>query len=205
LGLAQLIDSEDNKLQIHKYVGLMEKSIQKLDTFILDLTNFSRNSRLDVVIEEIDFNRLIDEALDNLQFMDKASKVKIIREFDHKLSFYSDQIRLSVILQNLLSNAFKYADKDKAESFLRIRIVKEGAMLLMEFEDNGIGIIDAYIEKLFSMFFRASQDSYGSGLGLYITKQVVEKLGGTISVRSMYQQGTSFFVKLPYVSGRNLQ
>ncbi|MDF2455287.1 MAG: sensor histidine kinase [Cytophagaceae bacterium] len=204
LGLAQLIDVENNKEQIHKYVGLMEKSIQKLDSFILDLTNFSRNSRLDVIIEEIDFNKLIDEAMDNLQFMDKASQVKIVREFDPKLSFYCDQIRLSVILQNLLSNAFKYADKSKAESFLKIKITREDSSLLLEFEDNGIGIIDTYIDKLFSMFFRASQDSYGSGLGLYITKQVVEKLGGSIHVKSVYQQGTSFFVKLPYVSDRNL-
>lgn len=204
LGLAQLIDAENNKEQIHKYVGLMEKSIQKLDSFILDLTNFSRNSRLDVIIEEIDFNKLIDEAMDNLQFMDKASQVKVVREFDSKLSFYSDQIRLSVILQNLLSNAFKYADKNKSESYLKIRITKQDSLLLLEFEDNGIGIIDAYIDKLFSMFFRASQDSYGSGLGLYITRQVVEKLGGSIHVKSVYQQGTSFLVKLPYVSDRNL-
>jgi signal transduction histidine kinase len=142
--------------------------------------------------------------MDNLQFMDKASQVKIVREFDPKLSFYCDQIRLSVILQNLLSNAFKYADKSKAESFLKIKITREDSSLLLEFEDNGIGIIDTYIDKLFSMFFRASQDSYGSGLGLYITKQVVEKLGGSIHVKSVYQQGTSFFVKLPYVSDRNL-
>ncbi len=205
LGLAQLIDAENSKEQIHKYVGLMEKSIQKLDSFILDLTNFSRNSRLDVVIEEIDFDKLIDEAMDNLQFMDKASQVKVIREFDPKLSFYSDQIRLSVILQNLLSNAFKYADKKKPESYLKIRISREEeTSLVLEFEDNGIGISDTYIDKLFSMFFRASQDSYGSGLGLYITRQVVEKLGGSIHVKSVYQQGTSFLVKLPYVSNRNL-
>jgi len=204
LGLAQLIDAENSKEQIHKYVGLMEKSIQKLDSFILDLTNFSRNSRLDVVIEEIDFDKLIDEAMDNLQFMDKASQVKVLREFNPKLSFYSDQIRLSVILQNLLSNAFKYADKNKEESFLKIKITRQDAFLLLEFEDNGVGIIDTYIDKLFSMFFRASQDSYGSGLGLYITRQVVEKLGGSIHVKSVYQQGTSFLVKLPYVSSRNV-
>jgi PAS domain S-box-containing protein len=205
LGLAQLIDAENNKEQIHKYIVMMEKSIQKLDSFILDLTNFSRNSRLDIVAEEIDFNKLIDEALDNLQFMDKASTLKIIRKFDAELSFYSDPMRLSVILQNLLSNAYKYADKNKSESYLRIQIAKEDNMLVMEFEDNGVGIFEKYIGKLFSMFFRASQDSYGSGLGLYITKQVVEKLGGTIHVKSMYQQGTSFLVRLPYVSNRNVE
>jgi PAS domain S-box-containing protein len=204
LGLAQLIDAESSKEQIHKYVGLIEKSIQKLDFFILDLTNFSRNSRTDVVIEEIDFNKLIDEAMDNLQFMDKASQVKVIRELDPKLSFYSDPIRLSVIVQNLLSNAFKYADENKAESFLRLKITRQESVLLFEFEDNGIGIIEAHIDKLFSMFFRASQDSYGSGLGLYITKQVVEKLGGSIQVKSVYKQGTSFVVKLPYISTINV-
>ena len=204
LGLAQLIDAEDSRDQIHKYVGLMEKSIQKLDSFILDLTNFSRNSRLDVVIEEIDFNKLIDEAMDNLKFMDKASQVNVVREFDSNLSFYCDQIRLSVILQNLLSNAFKYADKSKSENFLKIAITRQDSTLVLKFEDNGVGIIDTSIDKLFTMFFRASQDSYGSGLGLYITKQVVEKLGGSIHVNSVYKQGTSFLVKLPYVSSRNL-
>ncbi len=198
LGLINLIDMEENKEIIHKYVGLTEKSIQKLDTFILDLTNFSRNSRLDVAKEKIDFHQLLDEVLDNLQFMDNASQVKIEREVEKDLLFYSDPMRLSIIFQNILSNAYKYANKYSPNSYLHITIKKEGNYLLMQFEDNGIGIKSDHIPQLFTMFFRASQLSYGSGLGLYITRQVVEKLGGEINVESQYNAGTSFFIKLPH-------
>lgn len=198
LGLINLIDMEDDKKIVHKYVGLTEKSIQKLDTFILDLTNFSRNSRLDVAKEKIDFHKLLDEVSDNLQFMDNASIVKIEREIDKDLVFYSDPMRLLIIFQNILSNAYKYANKYTEHSYLHITIKKQGDHLWMLFRDNGIGIKPDHIPQLFTMFFRASQLSYGSGLGLYITKQVVEKLGGEIKVESQYNEGTSFFIKLPH-------
>ena len=65
--------------------------------------------------------------------------------------------------------------------------------------DNGKGISKEYLDKIFEMFFRASEDSYGSGLGLYITRQVVEKLHGKISVESVFNEGTTFHVVLPHL------
>jgi signal transduction histidine kinase len=65
------------------------------------------------------------------------------------------------------------------------------------YTDNGKGIESAYLDKIFDMFFRASADSYGSGLGLYITRQVVKKLNGTIRVQSEPGQGTEFVITLP--------
>lgn len=197
LGLVMLIDKENDKEEIHKYVSMTEKSIQKLDTFILDLTNFSRNSRLDIVREEVNFDEILDDVLDNLQYMDNASVVKVERRLSNNLSFFSDPMRLSIILQNLISNAYKYANTYIANSYLIISIVKKENIIELSFEDNGIGINEVHLPQLFSMFFRASQLSYGSGLGLYITKQVVEKLSGVISVESVYNSGTTFIIKIP--------
>jgi PAS domain S-box-containing protein len=198
LGLINLIDQENDRQEIHKYVRMTEKSIQKLDTFILDLTNFSRNSRLNVSTEKIDFDKLLDEVQDNLQFMDNASAVHLKRSIDASLEVYSDPMRMSIIFQNILSNAYKYANKYSGNSRLHIDIKKVEDQLWLRFEDNGIGIKPDHIPQLFSMFFRASQLSYGSGLGLYITKQVVEKLGGEITVASVYNEGSTFLIKLPY-------
>ena len=64
-------------------------------------------------------------------------------------------------------------------------------------EDNGEGIPPQKIEKIFDMFYRASRNSNGSGLGLYIVKEIVNKLGGTIDVESEVNKGTKFIVKIP--------
>jgi PAS domain S-box-containing protein len=196
LGLVNLIKVEKDEKQRSTYLGLAEKSINKLDTFISDLTHFSRNTRLEVVTSEIDFAALLAECLENLRYMEKADRVKPIFEIETAGPFYSDPQRIAIIFQNLVSNAIKYQRGD-VESFVRVAIEtdEKGGKIIIE--DNGKGIHQEYLSRIFEMFFRASEDSYGSGLGLYITAQVIEKLGGTIQVSSVYGEGTRFVITLP--------
>ena len=90
---------------------------------------------------------------------------------------------MAILFQNLISNAIKY-QRPYIDSFVKIRIIVNESGAAIEVSDNGKGISSEYLNKIFEMFFRASEDSYGSGLGLYITKQVVEKLQGKIEVES---------------------
>ena len=196
LGLLNLIRMESAETQKAAYINLAEKSINKLDSFILDLTNFSRNSRMEVQREEIDFQEVISECLDNLKYMEHADKVDVRVEISEENPFMSDVGRMSILFQNLISNAIKY-HRLSADSYVKIKVLtnEEGASI--EVSDNGKGIQAEYLSRIFEMFFRASEDSYGSGLGLYITRQVVEKLGGKIEVDSVYNEGSSFRVFLP--------
>lgn len=199
LGLVNILRVEENKDQREVYLKLVEKSINKLDTFIADLTNFSRNSRLSLNVEEINFESIINDCRENLQFMEHADKVVVKITIESKAPFYSDASRISIILQNLLSNAIKYRNP-YTDSFVDISIVYDSQRAHIIVSDNGRGIEEAHIDKVFDMFFRASQVSYGSGLGLYITRQVVEKLNGSITIASQMGKGTQFTIILPNLS-----
>jgi PAS domain S-box-containing protein len=197
LGLLNLMRMESADDQKAAYINLAEKSINKLDSFILDLTNFSRNSRMEVQREKIDFEEVINECLDNLKYMENADKVDIRVDIQEEKPFMSDTGRMSILFQNLISNAIKY-QRIHADSFVDIKVRTNSAGASIEVKDNGKGIQAEYLGRIFEMFFRASEDSYGSGLGLYITRQVVEKLDGKIEVDSAYNEGSSFRVFLPH-------
>jgi signal transduction histidine kinase len=104
---------------------------------------------------------------------------------------------MMIIFQNLISNAIKYQKPRIDDAYLHISVDISTQQAHICLSDNGIGIEPAYASKIFEMFFRASAGSYGSGLGLYITKQVVEKLKGQIHVASTLGEGTQFTVILP--------
>jgi PAS domain S-box-containing protein len=197
LGLLNLIKIEPEDKTRSSYLSLAEKSINKLDSFILDLTNFSRNTRLEIKKEKIDFHALIAECIDNLKYMENAGRVKPIIEIKESEPFLSDPGRMAILFQNLISNAIKY-QKLYVDSFVKISIEVRESGAYIQVADNGKGISAEYLDKIFEMFFRASEDSYGSGLGLYITRQVVEKLQGKIEVESVFSEGTTFKVWLPH-------
>jgi signal transduction histidine kinase len=113
------------------------------------------------------------------------------------LVIIGDSFRLQVVLNNLLSNAFKYRDSSKEKSFVILRAEVIGANLVIMVEDNGLGIPETHITKIFDMYVRAHETSHGSGLGLYIVKETVEKLGGRIEVASEVSSGTSFTITIP--------
>lgn len=198
LGLVTLVQMDKTTDEQSKYLRLIELSVQKLDTFIVDLTNYSRNSRLPILSQAIDFRQLIDECLQQLSHMPHADRVKVSVELNQQTPFYSDPSRVKVICQNFISNAFKYQRLHLADPYLLIRITCTAQKACITFIDNGKGIHRDSLDKIFDMFYRASEDSYGSGLGLYIVKQVVEKLHGTIDpVNSTLGQGTTFVLSLP--------
>jgi PAS domain S-box-containing protein len=202
MGLIKLakLEMKDDTQQM--YLDMMNKSVHSLDLFIKDLTLFSRNNRVEIESQIISFPSLIEEALNNLMFHENAYKVKINKNIDVKSDFYSDITRISTILNNLISNAFKY-HRFENNSYINILIEADKEKARIEVEDNGSGIDPLYVDRIFDMFYRASESSYGSGLGLYIVKNAVTKLHGTIEVKSVLNQGTKFIVVIPNL--KNIQ
>jgi PAS domain S-box-containing protein len=197
MGLIKLakLESKDDVQQV--YLDMMNKSVLTLDAFIRDLTQFSRNSRMEIEGRPVDFDEVINEALTILKFMENADKVKVNRKISIKSIFYSDLTRLSTILNNLISNAFKYHRFENNNSYINITIEADMEKSVIIVEDNGSGIDPLYIDRIFDMFYRASEISYGSGLGLYIVKNAVAKLHGSINVESILGEGTKFTVVIP--------
>jgi PAS domain S-box-containing protein len=197
LGLVSLIREEHNSAQQVYYLELMEKSVQKLDTFITDMTDFSRNSRLEVAVAPIDFEAIIAGCADNLRYMENAERVALRVQVEASEPFYSDPLRISTVFQNLMSNSVKYQRLYIEDPYIEFAIRVDEQEVQIIYTDNGKGIDNEYLAKIFDMFFRASADSYGSGLGLYITDQVIKKMNGTIRVESELGQGSSFIITLP--------
>ena len=110
---------------------------------------------------------------------------------------YSDKYRISVIFNNLISNAIKYYDPAKQNPSLNITVEATKENARFEFRDNGIGIDKEFQNKIFNMFFRATQLSEGAGLGLYIVQEAVEKLKGTVTINSEIRKGTTFIIDIP--------
>ncbi|HWZ21505.1 MAG TPA: HAMP domain-containing sensor histidine kinase, partial [Cytophagaceae bacterium] len=198
LGLVNIINNQANEDDKVNYLRLIEKSAIKLDNFISDLINFSRNSRASVDIEEIDFSAIILECKETLRFMEGADKVEFISKVKEGGTFHSDPKRIAIFMNNFLSNTIKYQNpNNKKKSFVNIQVITTKANAVITIQDNGVGIKKEYQSKIFNMFFRASENSFGSGLGLYIARQAVERLGGIIKVDSKLGIGTTFVITLP--------
>ena len=178
------------------YMGKIEGSVKKLDDFIKEIISYSRNVRLKVEVEEIDLRLLIEDVFDGLAYMNVDEKIEISIESSENTLFYSDKTRLQVILNNIISNAFRYYKNYINDSYIKVKIVVSSTRAVITVEDNGIGIKPDRLSKVFEMFYRGTDTSNGSGLGLYIAQESVAKLGGSIKVASEYERGTTFTITI---------
>lgn len=197
LGLVNLANMDENPDNSRLYISKIEGRINKLDEFIRSMLNYAKVSRGDVFFETIDIVSILNDCIKQLEFLENFKTVQTkIPASVNKLNFKSDPILLNIILSNIISNAYKYTN-DKVKSFLKIDAKLKGKRLILQIEDNGIGIREEYMVKIFDMFYRATERSQGSGLGLYIVKQAVEKLNGNISITSIFGKGTKIKITLP--------
>jgi PAS domain S-box-containing protein len=196
LGLAHLASIPGNTDNLADYVKLMGQKAQQLDHFIGDVLSHSKNLKMDVKVEKVDFQKIIDQTFDDLNYLKDLEKVEKSISINAG-EFYSDPWRIAEIIRNLVSNAIKYRKLGNPETFITISITANENQCTIFFQDNGIGIEKASLEKIFEMFYRASDQSEGSGLGLYIVKNAVEKLGGKVRVDSEVGRGTTFKITLP--------
>ncbi len=194
LGLVEILKQSDSSTDV---LHLIEQSVRKLDDTVQEITNYSRNARLTVAQEPIDFEKLIEEVLSELAYLRGERPISVTYNVGMQTPFLSDSMRLKIILQNLLSNALKYYNPYHAASSVCVELRETPEALLLSVTDNGLGILPEHCPKIFDMFFRASQAVSGSGLGLYVVKEAVEKLQGDISVQSVPNEGSIFTVRLP--------
>ncbi len=152
--------------------------------------------------EEIDLIKFIDGILANAQIIAKEHELELYFDkggFD-ELKLQADPIRLGLAMSNLIDNAMKYNSK-KGSVTVGLKPVKDKPYVQVSVRDTGVGIAPADMEKLFQKFFRAPSarkvQADGSGLGLYITKNIIQQHGGNIWVESTLGRGTTFFFTLP--------
>ncbi|NLR93258.1 PAS domain-containing sensor histidine kinase [Flammeovirga agarivorans] len=195
LGLIEL--SMDASLeQVKEYLELQQRSLMKLDSFIHDILNYSRNNRMELRPVKINIKELLHSTVDQYRFINQYIETTVNINIEVQNELYCDESRLSVILNNIISNAFKFTSRILKPT-INIKALVEPSDLILTIEDNGIGIKNEHIEKIFDMFYRATDMNNGSGLGLYIVQEAVKKLGGDITVDSVINEGTTFQIVIP--------
>lgn len=199
-GLIHILRREDDPAQKELFMQMMDKSINRLNEFIKEIVDYSRNANLEVRSERVDFQSLIEEIFESMTHMENASKIRQIIRVEQADPFSSDNHRIRVVLNNLVSNAFKYSSSHRRDSYIEVNVKVENQKAIIQVRDNGMGIGTNHIEKIFDMFFRASEGQGGTGLGLYIVKETLDKLQGSIHVVSEPGKGTCFVVTIPSVT-----
>lgn len=199
LGLINLAQREDKSKEgnLGEYFSLMESSIHKLDDTLKEILDYSKNSRYELDVKEVDLRRIIDDSFESMKFMSGFERLRWDVRYQGDVPLRSDAYRLHVIFNNLVSNAVKYQDYNKARSSVHVSVSITPETLSIVFEDNGVGIQKELQAKIFDMFFRANDRGDGSGLGLYIVKETVRRLKGKIRATSRLGEGTTFKIEIP--------
>lgn len=197
MGLLNIINTTTNPEDQRKYLGMMKDRVHSLDKFIRDITDYSRNNRLEIVQEKVRLFELAGDVWESLKFSPEASRIIFKIDIPEDITVESDKNRLKVIMSNLISNAIRYHDERKETQYIRLSAERSESMFSFQVEDNGQGIAKEYHSKVFEMFYRANEQSKGSGLGLYIVKEALVKLSGSIHLESAPGMGTTFTVRLP--------
>ncbi len=195
LGLVNLIEMDEPARVIYQYAQMIKERVNHLDGLLKDLVSITFNNKAGLQPERIDFESEIKSIVQ--EFPVQNQPVEICVEVRHEGEFYTEPIRLRTILRNLISNALKYHNPHASPPYLKLEvIVKEGKATIFA-KDNGIGIDEQYLFQVFEMFYRATTKATGNGLGLYIVKSMIEKLGGNIKIKSSKGLGTEFRIELP--------
>ena len=195
LGLVNISKLDNATPERQGLLDMIENSVLKLEEFISEILDYSRNTRTKVMVERIQLKELCTEILENLKYTTNKNV-----EIEYELSepeIWQDKSRMKVIMNNLLSNAFIF-QKNIAEHqpIIKVASKRQGSDLMILIEDNGIGIRPEQQDKIFQMFYRGNEQSKGSGLGLYIAREATLKIHGNLSVKSEYGKGSTFIVQV---------
>ncbi len=200
IGLLKLVQDSIDKNdydKAHKGIDLVSQSLNKLETLVKDILELTKTKNISEKLENINIREIIDEALTKFSHIDNFQRLDIQKNLDNAPQFKSFKSRVILILENLISNSIKYQDIEKDNSFVKISARADNRNVIIEIEDNGLGIPKDQQEKMFSMFKRFHpKTSFGSGLGMYMMKKSTDILGGDLQFEDT-GEGSKFILSIP--------
>ncbi len=187
------------------YVTEIDHSVRRMTALLGSLLHAARmeDERLHPELHAINLVSLVTDTVRDTQEVFEGSSIRYRLDLPkEQVQVLTDPVLLRVVMQNLLGNALKYSPKG---SEVAISVQRDGDHATLSVTDAGLGIPVAEQDRIFEKFFRAQNvrkvDTDGNGLGLYISKSIVDRLGGTISFTSEENKGTTFTVSLPVTQG----
>jgi signal transduction histidine kinase len=196
-GITNVAKLEITDPQAAKYLDMIGDNCHKLNATLTNLLEVTKIKYADVEAGRIDFDRLIEDITDRFAGACEMQGVVLTSVVNQQAEFYSDSYLIFTLLHNLVDNAILYRNPKASPSFVSIEVsdVAEGVKVVVT--DNGQGIEKDVQPKVFDMFFRYNLQSKGSGLGLYVLKNCVDKLSGRVELISEPGVGTDITVVLP--------
>jgi signal transduction histidine kinase len=194
LGLINIAKHDIKDESGQQYVKMMEERVKKLDHIFGDILNYSRNIKTEINLKTFRLGEMVEDVITDVKFNQGADSIRL--DYDEQIHHIlrTDYYQLKVVLGNLISNAVKYHDSKKPDQFIAIRFEKVDRDVHISVEDNGIGIAPDSQHKVFDMFYRATSEAEGSGLGLFIVQQALEKITARITLVSELGKGSIFTV-----------
>lgn len=197
LGLIELTKKQLNNSETTPLIEMMDNCAKRLDNILLQLIEVIRVKDDLPEKSEVDFHSLITDVIDQLKYHTGYEKIKFSVNVENITPFYSDESMLTSLFQNLIGNAIQYRNYSIPDPFVNINVKNVASGLEILVSDNGIGIKNKLLDQVFEMFYRGTIQSNGLGLGLYLTKNIVDKLNGIIKIDSVDGKSTTVSVFFP--------
>jgi signal transduction histidine kinase len=185
-----------------RYIEMADLSAGRLDGTIQEILEYSRNARLELKLSEFNLKEMVEAIFDDLRYSDPY-EMKFELELEGSPIFYTDKYRLNTLLKNIIGNSVKYKRTNIADSFVLVKIFRNTNSFVIQIVDNGEGISTKNVSKIFDMFYRGTSKSVGTGLGLYICKEILNKLKGHVTVDSVQGEGTTMTIVLPLLNSND--
>lgn len=198
MGLIDLSMEENELSGVRNYLDMMKASTVKMDEYIQSTLEYYRNYKTKITPGEVNLYELVESLISGIRNFSRHLNFELTGPDD--LTIYTDANRLKSALNNLISNAAKYGRKDANSDYtVRIAIEATPTGAQIEVKDFGIGIKENELESIFEIFSKSDEnfDLQSTGLGLYIVKESIYKIGGTVQVASEYGKGSTFTIQVP--------
>jgi signal transduction histidine kinase len=196
MGLVNLMRLDFKAEGLSQYLDKVDATMKNLDSLLRDTIDFSKTTYQRITSDRIVFDELVWQIIAERR---KPEDMHI--NFDLKIAdsrtFYSDPSRMYIIFSHLINNALHFCDTSKRFSFIKIEVNTMPERVEVRISDNGIGIGKPHLDKVFNMYYKASERSRGAGLGLYIVRENVSQLGGSIAIDAEIGFGTTVTISIP--------
>lgn len=195
MGILNLSRMDNSVTDPNHYMEMIETCVNKMDSFIQKIIEYYKSIRVDDEMGSINFTETVNDSISICKMQNPQIDFRI--NVEQESEFINDIFRVNIILDNLLSNAVKYQKPTAENQWVKISIESDAHKAVVSIEDNGIGILEDHLNNIFKMFFRSVTHANGSGIGLYIVKEALTRIGGDISVHSVHGEGTIFRIVIP--------
>jgi signal transduction histidine kinase len=196
LAIAGFLQKTQKMDEVHEFGDMITSNVSRLDEFISNLLEYYKVKRGELTISAVKFDKLLEDVkgIYAIELMEKKINCEIFVSQNEE--FKSDKLVLLIVIQNLVSNSIKYQKLDNPDKQIFLSAIVNKGEVIITVKDNGIGIGKEFQPRVFEMFFRASSQAMGSGIGLYNANMALNKLGGEISIESENGQGTTVVLKI---------